>query len=136
MVSHAGESWSANGLADCQQDTPRQVVLPISTGARQRMACWGQAQVKARFGETFAERALSSRAGERVKLSNKRYCTERMRMPVVSRPICRHSSTRTRLTRSATCDILAVELSCYRSPPGAGTHRMSHLNYNHLYYFG
>ena len=41
----------------------------------------GDKQAKAQFGETFTERALSSRAGERVKKSHKRYCGERMPDP-------------------------------------------------------
>ena len=43
------------------------------------------------------------------------------RMPVVSRPICRHSSTRTRLTRSATCMTFWRLNSAATGPPGAGT---------------
>ena len=105
-------------------------------GGRQRPDA-GDKQAKARFGETFAERALSSVPASEVKLSNKRYCTERM--PDAGR-LKAHLQAQFDANKvdsiSDMYDILAVELSCYRSPPAREPHRMSHLNYNHLYYFG
>ena len=80
MVSHAGKPalW-ADSLADCQLGMPpRQVVLPISTGWSTAHSCWGltgKSPVRRDLRRTGTEQ---SRAGERVKLSNKRYCTERM----------------------------------------------------------
>ena len=82
----------------------------------------GERQARARFGETFAERALSSRAGERVKLSNQRYCGERMPDPASLKRVLQKQFDANKVDSiSDMYDILAVELSCYRSPRGAGT---------------
>ena len=82
----------------------------------------GDKQAKARFGETFTERALSSRAGERVKQSNKRYCGERMPDPARLKLTLQEQFGANKVDSvSDMYDILAVELSCYRSPRGAGT---------------
>ena len=111
-----------NGLADCQQDAASAGCSAYLNGVVDSALMLGDKQAKARFGETFAERALSSRAGERVKQSNKRYCTERM--PDAGR-LKAHLQAQFDANKvdsiSDMYDILAVELSCYRSPPGAGT---------------
>ena len=137
MVSHAGESC---GLGKRAGRLPAGCGLGrlfglSQRGGRQRPDA-GDKQAKARFGETFAERALSSRAGERVKQSNKRYCTERMPDPGRLKAHLQAQFDANKVDSiSDMYDILAVELSCYRSPPGAGTPSDVTLNYNHLYYF-
>ena len=78
LVMLASPALWADSLVNCQQDaTSGKLFCPISTGWSTAHSCWGLTG-KSPVRETFAERALSSRAGERVKLSNKRYCTERM----------------------------------------------------------
>jgi len=82
----------------------------------------GDKQAKARFGETFSERALSSRAGEMVKRSNKRYCADRMPDKARLKASLMEQFGANKVDSvSDMYDILAVELSCYRSPRTAGT---------------
>lgn len=122
LVMLASPALWADSLADCQQDATSASCSAYLNGVVDSALMLGDSQVKARFGETFAERALSSRAGERVKLSNKRYCTERM--PDAGR-LKAHLQAQFDANKvdsiSDMYDILAVELSCYRSPPSAGT---------------
>ncbi|WP_339015941.1 hypothetical protein [Aeromonas popoffii] len=113
--------WAAS-LEDCQQAPASSSCSAYLNGVVDSAVMLGDKQAKAQFGETFAERALSSRAGERVKQSNKRYCGERM--PDKERL---KASLQTQFTAnkvdsiSDMYDILAAELSCYRSPRTAGT---------------
>lgn len=124
MVGHAGAEpgglgrQSAGLPAGCSLG--QLLGLPQRRG-RQRPAA-GDKQAKAQFGETFAERALSSRAGERVKQSNKRYCGERMPDPVSLKTHLQEQFGANKVDSiSDMYDILAAELSCYRSPRRAGT---------------
>ncbi|TFF79582.1 hypothetical protein DRM94_03745 [Aeromonas taiwanensis] len=122
LVLLASPALWANSLADCQQDAASANCSAYLNGVVDSALMLGDQQAKARFGETFAERALSNRAGERVKQSNKRYCNERM--PDAAR-LKAHLQQQFGANKvdsiSDMYDILAVELSCYRSPPGAGT---------------
>ena len=112
----------ANNLADCQQDATSPGCSAYLNGVVDSALMLGDKQAKARFGETFSERALSSRAGERVKKSNKRYCGERMPDPASLKQVLQKQFSANKVDSiSDMYDILAVELSCYRSPPAAGT---------------
>ena len=121
IVMKESKAIWANGLVDCQRDATSASCSAYLNGVVDSALMLGDSQVKARFGETFAERALSSRAGERVKLSNKRYCTERM--PDAGR-LKAHLQAQFDANKvdsiSDMYDILAAELSCYRSPRKAG----------------
>lgn len=112
----------ANNLAECQQDATSPGCSAYLNGVVDSALMLGDKQAKARFGETFSERALSSRAGERVKKSNKRYCGERMPDPASLKLVLQKQFSANKVDSiSDMYDILAVELSCYRSPRGAGT---------------
>jgi len=62
----------AGGFEDCRQDAASASCSAYLNGVVDSAVLLGDKQAKARFGETFSERALSSRAGEMVKRSNKR----------------------------------------------------------------
>jgi hypothetical protein len=112
----------ANSLAECQQDAASAGCSAYLNGVVDSAFMLGDKQTKAQFGETFTERALSSRAGERVKKSNKRYCGERMPDPASLKLVLQKQFAANKVDSiSDMYDILAVELSCYRSPPAAGT---------------
>ncbi|WP_434664252.1 hypothetical protein [Aeromonas sp. NJAU223] len=112
----------ASSLADCQQDAASASCSAYLNGVVDSALMLGDKQAKAQFGETFSERALSSRAGERVKKSNKRYCGERMPSPAALKLSLQRQFGANKVDSvSDMYDILAVELSCYRSPPAAGT---------------
>ena len=122
LVLLASPTLWAGSLTDCQQDAASAGCSAYLNGVVDGALMLGEQQAKARFGETFAERALSSRAGERVKKSNKRYCGERMPEPAALKLSLQAQFDANKVDSiSDMYDILAVELSCYRSPPGAGT---------------
>ena len=113
--------WAAS-LEDCQQDPASSSCSAYLNGVVDSAIMLGDKQAKAQFGETFAERALSSRAGERVKQSNKRYCGERMPDKARLKATLMEQFGANKVDSvSDMYDILAVELSCYRSPRQAGT---------------
>lgn len=113
--------WAAS-LEDCQQDATSSSCSAYLNGVVDSAVMLGDKQAKAQFGETFAERALSSRAGERVKQSNKRYCGERIPDKVRLKANLQAQFTANKVDSiSDMYDILAAELSCYRSPRTAGT---------------
>ena len=113
--------WAAS-LEDCQQDAASSRGAAYLNGVVDRAVMLGDKQAKAQFGGTFAERALSSRAGERVKQSNKRDCGERMPDPARLKLTLQEQFGANKVDSiSDMYDILAVELSCYRSPRSAGT---------------
>ncbi|MGL4714457.1 MAG: hypothetical protein ACRCWL_00845 [Aeromonas sp.] len=112
----------AGGLEDCKQDAASANCSAYLNGVVDSALLLGDKQVKARFGETFSERALSSRAGERVKHSNKHYCTERMPNKEHLKASLMEQFVANKVDSvSDMYDILAVELSCYRSPRTAVT---------------
>ncbi len=127
LLALSQTAW-AGSLQDCQQDAASAGCSAYLNGVVDSALMLGDKQAKAQFGETFAERALSSRAGERVKQSISVTAGSGCRIRPASRPICRRSSTRTRLTRSATCmtfwrlNSVATGVRAAREP-----HRMSHL---------
>lgn len=112
----------AGGFEECRQDAASASCSAYLNGVVDSALLLGDKQAKARFGETFAERALSSRAGEMVKRSNKRYCAQRMpdRTRLKANLMEQFAANKVDSV-SDMYDILAVELSCYRSPPSAGT---------------
>ncbi|TNI93340.1 hypothetical protein [Aeromonas allosaccharophila] len=114
-------AW-AGGLEDCKQDAASVNCSAYLNGVVDSALLLGDKQAKARFGETFSERALSSRAGERVKQSNRRYCSERMPDKARLKASLMEQFGANKVDSvSDMYDILAVELSCYRSPRQAGT---------------
>lgn len=122
LVMLASPAVWAGSLADCQQEGASASCSAYLNGVVDSALMLGDKQARARFGETFAERALSSRAGERVKLSNQRYCGERMPDPASLKRVLQKQFDANKVDSiSDMYDILAVELSCYRSPRGAGT---------------
>ncbi|MNC32202.1 hypothetical protein D3C75_805470 [compost metagenome] len=122
LVMLASPALWANSLAECQQDATSASCSAYLNGVVDSALMLGDKQAKAQFGETFAERALSSRAGERVKQSNKRYCGERMPDPARLKLTLQEQFGANKVDSiSDMYDILAVELSCYRSPRSAGT---------------
>ena len=121
MLALSQAAW-AGSLQDCQQDAASASCSAYLSGVVDSALLLGDKQAKAQFGETFAERALSSRAGERVKQSNKRYCGERMPDPVSLKTHLQEQFGANKVDSiSDMYDILAAELSCYRSPRQAGT---------------
>ena len=72
LVMLASPAVWANSLAECQQDAASASCSAYLNGVVDSALMLGDKQAKAQFGETFTERALSSRAGERVKKSPKR----------------------------------------------------------------
>lgn len=122
LVLLASPALWANGLTDCQQNAQSAACSAYLNGVVDSALMLGDKQAKAQFGETFSERALSSRAGERVKKSHKRYCGERMPDPAALKQSLQTQFTANKVDSvSDMYDILAAELSCYRSPPAAGT---------------
>ena len=121
MLLLSPAAW-AGGLDDCKQDAASANCSAYLNGVVDSALLLGDKQAKARFGETFSERALSSRAGERVKHSNKRYCADRMPDKARLKASLMEQFGANKVDSvSDMYDILAVELSCYRSPRGAGT---------------
>ena len=121
MILMSPAVW-AGSLEDCKQDVVSASCSAYLNGVVDSALMLGDKQAKAQFGETFAERALSSRAGERVKQSNKRYCGERMPDPARLKITLQEQFGANKVDSvSDMYDILAVELSCYRSPRSAGT---------------
>lgn len=114
-------AW-AGGFEDCRQDAALANCSAYLNGVVESALMLGEKQVKARFGETFSERALSSRAGEMVKHSNRRYCADRMPDKARLKASLMEQFGANKVDSvSDMYDILAVELSCYRSPRSAGT---------------
>lgn len=66
LLALSQTAW-AGSLQDCQQDAASAGCSAYLNGVVDSALMLGDKQAKAQFGETFAERALSSRAGERVK---------------------------------------------------------------------
>ncbi|MGN5144310.1 hypothetical protein [Aeromonas veronii] len=121
MLLLSPAAW-ADGLEDCKQDAASANCSAYLSGVVDSALLLGDKQAKARFGETFSERALSSRAGEMVKRSNKRYCADRMPDKARLKATLMEQFGANKVDSvSDMYDILAVELSCYRSPPQAGT---------------
>ncbi|HHQ4892574.1 hypothetical protein [Aeromonas veronii] len=121
MLLLSPAAW-AGGLEDCKQDATSANCSAYLNGVVDSALLLGDKQVKARFGETFSERALSSRAGEMVKRSNKRYCADRMPDKARLKASLMEQFGANKVDSvSDMYDILAVELSCYRSPRQAGT---------------
>lgn len=121
MLLLSPAAW-AGGLEDCKQDAASANCSAYLNGVVDSALLLGDKQAKARFGETFSERALSSRAGEMVKQSNKRYCGERMPDKAHLKSTLQANFTANKVDSiSDMYDILAAELSCYRSPRTAGT---------------
>ncbi|WP_447838061.1 hypothetical protein [Aeromonas salmonicida] len=121
MILMSPAVW-AGSLEDCKQDTVSASCSAYLNGVVDSALMLGDKQAKAKFGETFAERALSSRAGEMVKQSNKRYCGERMPDKAHLKSTLQANFTANKVDSiSDMYDILAAELSCYRSPRTAGT---------------
>ncbi|MGL5325278.1 MAG: hypothetical protein ACRC91_11225 [Aeromonas sp.] len=119
LVSPMG--W-AGRFDECRQEATSASCSAYLNGVVESALMLGEKQVKARFGETFSERALSSRAGEMVKHSNRRYCGERMPDKTTLKEILLAQFGANKVDSvSDMYDILAVELSCYRSPRSAGT---------------
>ncbi|WP_321149502.1 Rossmann-fold NAD(P)-binding domain-containing protein [Aeromonas jandaei] len=114
-------AW-AGGFEDCRQDAASASCSAYLNGVVDSAVLLGDKQAKARFGETFSERALSSRAGEMVKRSNKRYCGERQpdKARLKADLMAQFGANKVDSV-SDMYDILAVELSSYRSPRQAGT---------------
>ena len=83
LVMLASPAVWANSLAECQQDAMSASCSAYLNGVVDSALMLGDKQAKARFGETFTERALSSRAGERVKQLPKDDQVARHRDPVV-----------------------------------------------------
>ncbi|MCF3099158.1 hypothetical protein [Aeromonas australiensis] len=122
LVILLSPSLLAASLQDCQQDAYSEPCSAYLNGVVDSAFMLGDKQTKAKFGETFSERALSSRAGELVKQSNKRYCGERMPDKNYLKGRLQERFTANKVDSiSDMYDILAVELSCYRSPRTAGT---------------
>ena len=121
MLLLSPAAW-AGGLEDCKQDAASANCSAYLNGVVDSALLLGDKQAKARFGETFSERALSSRAGEMVKRSNKRYCADRMPDKARLKATLMEQFGANKVDSvSDMYDILAVELSCYRSPRQAGT---------------
>ncbi|MGL5030956.1 MAG: hypothetical protein ACRC8Q_03945 [Aeromonas sp.] len=121
MVLLSPLAWG-NGFVDCQQAATSAHCSAYLNGVIDSALQLGEQQAKARFGETFAERALSRRAGEMVKHANKRYCAERApNKAQLKAKLMAHFSANKVDSVSDMYDILAVELSCNRSPRRAGT---------------
>ncbi|EPU3916678.1 hypothetical protein ACVWV7_000749 [Aeromonas hydrophila] len=121
LLALSQTAW-AGSLQDCQQDAASAGCSAYLNGVVDSALMLGDKQAKAQLGETFAERALSSRAGERVKQSNKRYCGERMPDPARLKAHLQAQFDANKVDSiSDMYDILAAELSCYRSPRSAGT---------------
>lgn len=121
MLLLSPAAW-AGGLEDCKQDATSANCSAYLNGVVDSALLLGDKQAKARFGETFSERALSSRAGEMVKRSNKRYCADRMPDKARLKASLMEQFGANKVDSvSDMYDILAVELSCYRSPRQAGT---------------
>lgn len=122
LVMLASPALWASSLADCQQDAASSSCSAYLNGVVDSAVMLGDQQARAQFGETFAERALSSRAGERVKKSHKRYCGERIPDKAQLKHRLQTQFAANKVDSiSDMYDILAAELSCYRSPPAAGT---------------
>ncbi len=112
----------AGGFEECRQEAGSASCSAYLNGVVDSALLLGDKQAKARFGETFSERALSSRAGEMVKRSNKRYCADRMPDKARLKASLMEQFGANKVDSvSDMYDILAVELSCYRSPRQAGT---------------
>ncbi|WP_249217808.1 hypothetical protein [Aeromonas salmonicida] len=111
----------AETFDDCKQDVVSIGCNAYLNGVVDSAMLLSDRQAKAQFGETFSERALSSRVGERFKQSNKRYCGDRL--PDKSRlkaSLMEQFAANKVDSISDMYDILAAELSCYRSPRKAG----------------
>jgi hypothetical protein len=112
----------AGSLEDCQQNAASASCSAYLNGVVDSALMLGDKQAKAQFGETFSERALSSRAGEMLKHSNKRYCGDRTPDKSRLKSSLMEQFTANKVDSiSDMYDILAAELSCYRSPRTAGT---------------
>ena len=112
----------ANGLEQCKQDAGSAECATYLNGVVDGALAMGDQQARARFGETFQERALRSRVGERLKHENKRYCGQRMPDAAKLKQTLIDQFAANKVDSvSDMYDILAVELSCYRSPRQAGT---------------
>lgn len=112
----------AGSLEDCQQNAASASCSAYLNGVVDSALMLGDKQAKAQFGETFSERALSSRAGEMLKHSNKRYCGDRIPDKSRLKSSLMEQFTANKVDSiSDMYDILAAELSCYRSPRTAGT---------------
>ncbi|MEZ6961913.1 MULTISPECIES: hypothetical protein [unclassified Aeromonas] len=112
----------ADGLEECKRDAASASCSTYLNGVVDSALLLGDKQAKARFGETFYERALSSRAGERLKHANKRYCGDRQPDKDRLKASLMEQFTLNKVDSvSDMYDILAVELSCYRSPRKAVT---------------
>lgn len=114
-------TW-AGGFDVCRQDVASAGCSAYLNGVVDSALLLGDKQARARFGETFAERALSRRAGERVKRADQRYCAERMPDKARLKASLMEQFGANKVDSvSDMYDILALELSCYRSPPRTGT---------------
>ncbi|EOD56765.1 hypothetical protein [Aeromonas molluscorum] len=121
MLLGPATAW-ASGLEQCKQDAVSPDCSAYLDGVVDGALGMGDQQARARFGETFQERALRSRVGERLKHDNKRYCGQRRPDAAKLKQTLINQFAANKVDSvSDMYDILAVELSCYRSPRTAET---------------
>lgn len=107
----------AGSFEECKGNTAATSCSAYLNGVVDSALLLGEKQVRARFGETFAERALSQRAGERVKRSDKHYCADRLPNKMALKQLLIEQFNANKVDSiSDMYDILAIELNCYRSP--------------------
>ncbi|MFB2863218.1 hypothetical protein [Aeromonas sp. MdU4] len=108
----------AGGLEDCKQDAASASCSAYLNGVVDSALLLGGKQAETYcFGERFSERALSSRAGERAKHTNARYCADQLpdAARLKARLVAQFGAHKVDSVNDM-YSVLAAELSCYREP--------------------
>lgn len=104
-----------DGIAQCKADAGSRVCSSYLSGVVDSALLMNDRQARATFGETFSERALSNRVGERLKLSG-RACQGGKPDATRLKAVLQGEFMAGKVDSvSDMYDILAAELSCQRS---------------------
>ncbi|MFL9590776.1 hypothetical protein ACKC5O_02195 [Aeromonas schubertii] len=101
------------GIDACKSDAASQACATYLNGVVDSALMMGDRQARATFGETFGERALSSRVGERIKQTGRSDCRHGRPDPLYLKGVLREEFAAGKVdSTSDMYDILAAEMSC------------------------
>lgn len=116
-------AWAeGESIEACRADASSSACATYLNGVVESALMMGERQARATFGETFHERALSQRVGERIKQLGRSNCRYGRPDPVQLKSLLRDEFAAGKIdSTSDMYDILAAEMSCQRGPRSAGT---------------
>ena len=110
----SGSVWAqGEGIEACKSEASSPACATYLNGVVDSALMMGDRQARATFGETFGERALSSRVGERIKQTGRSSCRHGRPDPFHLKGVLREKFAAGKVdSTSDMYDILAAEMSC------------------------